>query len=491
MDINKKGKAKERILVTLTIVLATTIFLILYSTASSVILNTYGGDSDIFVMLGKLTKGGMIPYKEFFDHKGPFIILVEYMACLVPNYKVGVFILELIFLSISLIAVYCICKLYFSTKKSVIISVISLFILNVYYEGGNLTEEYCLPFLMWSAYFFVRYVNRQDKSVVTHNKWFAFFYGITFAVCALTRITNAMPLCAMVFVIAVYMLFQKQYMEILKNALALILGIIVMVLPFALYFIKNGALDEVIYATFTYNFRYAESQVGAGLTITQRIKMLVYLVPVIMSFFVAVFKGKIFKEKKLTAISIALMSILAIALQMNGQDYRHYLMIWMPLLIMTICILDVKNIKNILFRWIVIASLVGTVLIVGEKNVMLLRDSYNYCQQNREKSYNKSINQVLNEITKQKRSKVLAYNIPAKFYISADLKPCYKYCILQDWQCAHDKDMEQEFETMLKSLKAEYIVIPANAQNKHDEFLQEHYHVKYKNGEFQLLEINI
>ena len=108
------AKEKQGAWLIIKILIATSVFLLICSRASSMILKTYGDDSDIFVMLGKLTKDGMVPYKEFFDHKGPFIILVEYLAFLLPNYKVGLFVIELLFITATLMAEYNIFKLYFN-----------------------------------------------------------------------------------------------------------------------------------------------------------------------------------------------------------------------------------------------------------------------------------------------------------------------------------------------------------------------------------------
>ena len=54
-------------------------------------------------------------------------------------------------------------------------------------------------------------IKGKNKKNVEHNLGYAFFYGITFTVCALTRITNALPLCAIILVLFVYVLFEKRY----------------------------------------------------------------------------------------------------------------------------------------------------------------------------------------------------------------------------------------------------------------------------------------
>ena len=484
------AKEKQGAWLIIKILIATSVFLLICSRASSMILKTYGDDSDIFVMLGKLTKDGMVPYKEFFDHKGPFIILVEYLAFLLPNYKVGLFVIELLFIAATLMAEYNIFKLYFNENKSCIFTIVSLFVLNIYYQGGNFTEEYCLPFLMWSTFFFVKYSNRKNKKNVEHNLGYAFFYGITFTVCALTRITNALPLCAIILVLFVYVLFEKRYDIILKNILWFALGILVSITPFVIYFIAKGALKDAIYATFIFNFRYAKASTNEKYLLKEQIKTIVYLIPIFTVFLVSCFKKNKLKTKNILSICMVVMSVFAIALQISGQPYRHYLIIWLPLLCIGVCIVDLKSIKYRTYRYVLMLFLIISSCIVIGKNVSVLADSCNLVTKNEEQDYAKYVNDLKEKIPGDKLDRVIAYNVLAKFYIISDIKPCYKYCILQDWQCSHDSEMTLEFEKMIKSLKAQYIVITRDSINAYDGYINQHYHQKYENKYFELLEIN-
>ena len=181
------------------------IFVTLFSFATSPLYwkALFGGDSNIFVMLGKLTKEGMIPYKEFFDHKGPFIYFVEYIGQVIQDGYLGIFLVQIFCMFLSLCGVYKISRLFYQRRGSLIASVFSLFFLILYYQGGNYTEEYCLPFLLWSFYFAVGYLLKHDNEKTVHNPLYSFFYGITFMVCVLTRLTNALPLCIVVFIVFV------------------------------------------------------------------------------------------------------------------------------------------------------------------------------------------------------------------------------------------------------------------------------------------------
>lgn len=88
----------------------------------------------------------------------------------------------------------------------------------LYYGEGNLTEEYCLPFLIWSFYFAIIYLKSAQEQKAHNKRIHSLFYGITFMVCALTRITNAIPLCIVIIIGLLVMVLEKQWRDIITNA---------------------------------------------------------------------------------------------------------------------------------------------------------------------------------------------------------------------------------------------------------------------------------
>lgn len=293
-----------------------------------------------------------------------------------------------------------------------------------------------------------------------------------------------------ILVLFVYVLFEKRCDIILKNILWFALGILVSLTPFVIYLIAKGALKDAIYATFIFNFRYAKASTNEKYLLKEQIKTIVYLIPIFTVFLVSCFKKNKLKTKNILSICMVVMSVFAIVLQISGQPYRHYLIIWLPLLCIGVCIVDLKSIKYRTYRYVLMLFLIISSCIVIGKNVSVLADSCNLVTKNEEQDYAKYVNDLKEKIPGDKLDRVIAYNVLAKFYIISDIKLCYKYCILQDWQCSHDSKMTLEFEKMIKSLKAQYIVITKDSINAYDGYINQHYHQKYENKYFELLEIN-
>lgn len=181
----------------------------------------WGSDSAQFQTVGKAWAEGRIPYLEIFDHKGPIIFWVNMLGYKCFG-RYGVVLCQIVFLFFTLLGIYKITA-YGSERKiirwgSLALTVVSL--LKVY-SNGNMCEEYCLPFLMFSAYGQYLYFKHTNQD---HNVWWGFFYGVTVSIAILTRATNAIPVLCGIIVIIFMLIKTKQYYNILKNGVSFLLG---------------------------------------------------------------------------------------------------------------------------------------------------------------------------------------------------------------------------------------------------------------------------
>lgn len=173
-------------------------FFVLFRSYSTSFLfpDIYGNDSAQFQIIGRMWSEGKLPYVDCFDHKGPVIFLIDMIGYKITGNSVGIMILQIVFMFFTLLALYAMCK---DNKYWVVIILASIFTIAFNYAEGNLTGEYCLPFLAYSMCLQLKYINEEDKE---HSPGSAFFYGISFAVCLLTRLSNAIPIAAGVAAIA-------------------------------------------------------------------------------------------------------------------------------------------------------------------------------------------------------------------------------------------------------------------------------------------------
>lgn len=307
-------------------------------------------------------------------------------------------------------------------------------------------------------------------------------------ICALTRITNAMPLCILILFGIGVMIQRKQWIDIIKNIIAFLIGAIIILLPFYIYMIANDCLDEAIYATFIYNFKYAKNNSTLSLPVIEVIKKFYYLIPMTATTVIGIVCIKLNKERLISTI-IPAESIMGIVMQISGMPYSHYLMVWIP--IITIAMSFVLSIdRKKLSAYIVIVLCIISGFVVLEKDIRLIKESITISEDVSAEKYEVEAKSLLSGVPDYEDKNIVCYNVNAYFYIATGIKPCYKYCVLQDWQSSKDETMQNELKEMLMSLKADYIVMPNGANNVLDNVVLEYYTKVNETDRFVLMERN-
>jgi hypothetical protein len=114
-------------------------------------LNPFSGDSpetdsSIFLTGARLFLQSKIPYVDFYDHKPPLIFLIDALGLFIGGF-VGVWLLELISMSVSVFFAYRIARFFAGKLASLLGTIFSFVILTFFFAESNMTEEYVLPFI--------------------------------------------------------------------------------------------------------------------------------------------------------------------------------------------------------------------------------------------------------------------------------------------------------------------------------------------------------
>ena len=216
-------------------------FIFVFShTTSPLYPDYYGGDSAHFMTVGMSWLQGKLPYIDLFDHKGPLIYFINMLGFAIAGGKSGIVPIQFVFMCFTVAAVYALSqKALKNPLYGILVVFLTLVALLNNYCDGNLVEEYCLPFLLWSSYgLFCWYSGERGE----HDYRWAFLYGITMGVCFLTRITNFAPLGGGILIICIYLLVKGYVKSLFKNAAAFLVGFFLSIAPFMIYFALHGAL---------------------------------------------------------------------------------------------------------------------------------------------------------------------------------------------------------------------------------------------------------
>lgn len=453
-NIEDRKNIVNRILLCAGLFLIAILFLTIHSYSTSPRYHWYYSDAGNYMLEGILVKKGLIPYVDFFEHKGPLIFLIEYLGCaFTDNERFGIFLVQIPFCVLTVCGAYKILRIFYKQRTAFMATIFSMIIAAPFYYG-NFTEEYCAPFLVWSTYFIVRYIKYDEKSDGFHKPKYAFFYGITVMVCALIRVTNALPVCILIVIGVCILIHKRAWKNIVENVITFCIGAGITALPFVVWYAKKNALYEMLYGAIIHNIKYTSSP--DEILLHDNIVMIIILnADFILSFAIAVICFIKAKEERVICITIIIATVLGVIFQLNLRPYSHYVYIWIPIYIMTVGIMGkcLKGEKKLLT--VIIVTVCVSIDLVSIMNIYKGMtegiDAY-------QKKIDKEAVEITELIPENERDSVLAYNVHSQYYIASDIVPCYKYFMLQDWMGSFNDELKKEFKEFISSNQVKYII---------------------------------
>lgn len=407
------------------------LFLYSYSTLPFYV-DMKGLDSSVFQVIGREWSHGSIPYIDFWDNKGPIVYFIDCLGYIITNNSLGIFIIQFIFLSITLVIFYNIFLCKFSKKQSCLLLLIP--IMSLVFNGwvGNNVEEYLLPLLSTSYFLVYKWLNRvEDSHIINHPPLYAFVYGLTFAFCLLTRLTNVIGIATCVLVIFFVIIKNKQWINLEKNIISFLFGFCVLIIPFVAYFWSKGALREMINSSFLINILFFSS---SGIEVS--LKEILYIALHFMDTWLILFTGLImlfFSKRRISAVTWTLVGLTTSAWIFHSYAFSHYGVISLPLI--PISFIELKRVydercKISIRRLIMIGGVLYT--FVTSFCFIVYRTYY---------FLNPPINSELSvyrnfmkDVPSSFRESFVGYNIRADYYLYDNIRPSCKFFACQDIQ---------------------------------------------------------
>jgi len=414
---------------------------------------------------------GYLPYVDLFDHKGPILFFIEALGWLIRPDRLGNFFIQWVFMVANLTLIFKIGQLFLSKKWSWVPIFFFLLILTVTFEGGNLTEEYCLPFLFLPLYLALKSFKEESKEKAQHPPLYALIYGICFTLIIFIRLNNAVIIGAIILVIMINLLINKAYRNFFDNVLTFLSGSIFIFSVIAIYFLINHAFGEMLYATFIFNFVYAESSKGIS-TITDLVYFFYYVSPVIFSGIMGLYYC-LEKEKKTIGLLLTVASAVTFFSLSMGGNYYHYFTLTTPCFVLGIVLFIDRTLKKGKELWQKKYRIIriGVLILFLITSGIYMSLSYLATQEladliitQPEKEYYDTALSTANLIPLADRNSVLGYSVPAGWFIMTDIMPCYKYFTLQEWWGLYDPNVITQTNEILEENPPKWIVMANNEQ---------------------------
>ena len=295
--------------------------LLCFSYSTSPLYQYMGFDSAIFKTIGLGILQGKLPYTDLFDHKGPVIFYIDALGqWLIPG-KAGIFLLQILSLSLALYFIFRTVRLFVSSKTAFISVLMTCFPLVDFIEDGNHCEEWTLPFICASLYLAISWI--LDSGKKKHSLWKSLFYGCSFAFIFFIRPNDAVAsIGSVMFAVFMILITRRHYAEAFANAGVFLSGCGLAALPVFAYFASKGIVEEMLFGTIFYNIAYATNlsikNIGIGI-------LLIPTLVLVLSAFLCR------REEKLKELNWLLIPYLFLTLALIGKrDYYHYLIPMIP-----------------------------------------------------------------------------------------------------------------------------------------------------------------
>jgi len=328
-------------------------FLLLCSPLSPLSRIISTGDTSVYVYCAQQILEGKIMYKDIFDHKGPLLYAINIFGLIIGRGNtIGIWFFQIVSLLTSLFFIYKSIRLFYDRSIALIASLSSLFLFMMALSGGNLPDEYAVCFISIAMYYFFKLFGRDSI-----KKKYYLIIAICFG-CVLLLKPNLTIMWVVGWFLHLIFLIKDKNVNALKTFfLFSFLGVIIILIPFLLYFYITDSFADFKFCYWDFNQAYSDPSIkNMFIRLTQR----AYLYPIyrycnahifLFSFLIiAVVNFKYFRNKKLIAF-IALTLILSIIVISLGQYLLvFYYLLLVPMLSFTFAMIYHFVQKNISYH---------------------------------------------------------------------------------------------------------------------------------------------
>ena len=299
-------------------------------------------DANCFFTVGKSMLKGKILYLDLFEQKGPLLYLLHTLAAMISFHSfIGVFLLEIVSLTIFFYYAYKTLNLFVSHNMAIFcLPIIAFLILGLRnFSHGDSAEEFCLPILMYSLYSLTQYF--KVKSPMSPSYKMFFLNGVMAGLIATIKFSLLGFWFAFMMCFFFLLLSRKEYRKSICSCLVFLGGMILPILPWIIYFIVNHAWNAFLEAYIYFNiFYYGEAIPPLMKTLAIIGKPLAFLakspgigIPFLFGMFTIFYDRKFLPNLagKLTILTTFI--FLCIGVFFGSSAFRYYYIILTPFIV--------------------------------------------------------------------------------------------------------------------------------------------------------------
>ncbi len=207
--------------------------------------NQLAGDTYVYLYTGNLISKGLMPYRDFFDHKGPLLYLIVALGIAVGRVA-GVWLVQTVFLFAAAFFAYKTARLL--TGRAASVAAASLAV--AWYSLGETgPDTLAVPLIMASLYSLARFVLK-DYAI---GRAETFGVGVSFAAVLLMKMNLISLWIVFAAAAIVTSLRRKKYVFLWERIAFFLLGASLVVLPVLAWLWTKGAFDDFVRVYLKFN----------------------------------------------------------------------------------------------------------------------------------------------------------------------------------------------------------------------------------------------
>lgn len=431
----------------------------LFTSSSPLFAFKQGQDENIYYSIATGMANGLDLYKDMFDHKGPVFFFVYMLAYFInPGEFTGVYLLEVIMLSLSVFMVYKITRLYTGDIASIVAAFASIPVLfnqNYTREGGSLEQMY-ISLMLLALYFVIR-GNMKSRTFMLE--------GLIFAIVFFSKFNLSLAWPFMMLFVAARFIGNKDFKGLLKAVFYYICGFAIVAVFASFVFVIKGQFSIFIDSYFLFNIKYGAV---TGISDTVRQVILRYYSAILenkLSFFLAVtgIAGIAFSAKYCDIYARFMLPPVYMAtvflMYAGSNSYEYYYSIIAGFACFGIVVITAHIYEKIptifLNRRLPIVAAVVCVLMTFTVNKSML-DSFIF---DTEPSGQDVLVYEMNRLSEDGDVSFFEYDmLESGFYKAANAAPYVKYFFYPNIDDAAYSGVREEQTSYIDEAKTEYIV---------------------------------
>lgn len=299
-----------------------------------------GTDSSVFKTVALMMEKGYVPYKDSFDHKGPLLYIINYWGNKISYYR-GIWVVELISLAITVFLMYKIARLLCEIESSIVVTLLATSLLFSYFQGGNLVEEYAMPFIAMAILIFIKYLISNSLP----NRFQLVLLGLGFGAVLMLRPNMIVVWLVFCLYIFVRFLVVKAYSEMFFVCKWFVLGISIVVVPIIIWLAANKALFDFWHDYIVFNCLYVSAEGGSAIVSAKWSAFISFAKTTV---FMLSSLCLLFKMSKLNFVYFIYLIGTIMLMTMSGKAFGHYGMILIPAYVYPFSVLfaDIEKIRE-------------------------------------------------------------------------------------------------------------------------------------------------